>query len=71
MKTIIDWKSNSEYGSFFQMVGVSQNTQYIISKSKGDNKFLLRIYDNQKDKWYFSDIETAKKWCETLELNKN
>lgn len=66
---MINWKANDKYANFFQMVGTTNDSQYIISKMKGDDKYLVRIHNN-KNKMYFNTSKEAQEWCENIETNK-
>ena len=66
---MINWKTNDKYANFFQMVGTTTDSQYIISKMKRDNKYLVIIQEN-KIKMYFDTSKEAQEWCENIETNK-
>jgi hypothetical protein len=69
MNTKITWKSNEKFASFFQMVGTTQNNQFVISKPKEEQKYLLKI-NGVNERYYFDSVKLAQEWCENFTIKK-
>ena len=63
----LNWRSNSsEFGSFYQMIGELPfcKIKYFITKMKYDQKYTIKIIDNNIPTFYIEDLDEAKEFCQ-------